>query len=436
MKRIISALIIFFSVTAYSQYYSGEIGFGYLSIPVSPLSQSFSTAGAAALERAGDLINPASLYFYTDGNEATMNYMNYIAGSHFGMFSYTNSGSQVLLKYFNSGLIEKRDSLNTDLGTYSANVIILNYSKAFLFKEKFIFGAGVNLGVENITEYNGIEGSFDLGFIYKNIYSDFLNIGVNATNLGVLYDFESSSAAPAKIVAGVSISKEDMPFAVYIDVGKIIDRKIFYAAGMEFFLIRPQTAVQSENADITSVTSSALSDIEVDIKLDSLDNAEVSDTAIDLSENEISLENRSDTLIQADTLAILQDTLKTENGTDENEYTSYADFLEDEEKKIESSVEENKEIVKTQNEAETLPEETLLSPKIESKNNILNPLAFSVIWGFSSDRQELSMGYGTDLLAGFTAGFRMSYKMASVNYSVKMWGELELSQSLGLGFRF
>ncbi|MDD3803569.1 MAG: hypothetical protein PHW02_04165 [bacterium] len=438
MKRVIllSSLLLIY-LTSYAQYYSGEMGFNYLNIPISPSSQSFSTAGAAALERDGDMINPASLLLCKD-DKASINYMNYIAGSHFGLFTYNLGGSQIFLKYFNSGLIERRDSLNTDLGTYSANAVMANYSKAFRISDKMTLGAGINLGFENITDYKGLAASFDLGFIFRNIYSDFLSAGVNVTNLGALYDFTETSLSPAKVVAGVSISKEDMPFAVYIDAGKILDRKYFYAAGMEFFLVR---ARENYSADIT-----------LDISLP-IENESLKDTSETTFNNEINVPNKdslvTDTLNvneafefeapETDSLSVVQDESESIAEADTaDEYQSYADYLEDA-KADSATVEENaKEMVANadSNIIDNQEDKETVKTITARKKSFMDPFAFSFRWGFSSDREDLTVGYGSDLLAGFSAGFRMSYENVSVSYSAKMWGQLGVTQSLGIGFSF
>lgn len=452
MKRMIFLIILLFSISAFSQYYSGEIGFNYLNVAIAPSSQSFSTAGAAAIERVGDCINPASLYFYREGNETSVNYMNYLAGSHFGLMSYYFSKSQIYLKYFNSGLIERRDSLNTDLGTYTANVLMMNYSKSFLLNEKMIYGFGINLGIENITEYNGISASFDIGFIYKNLYSDFLSAGINISNIGLVYDFEEKSMTPAKIVAGISISKEDMPFAIYIDAGKIIDREYFYAGGMEFYLIRSKTEEKDDVAPLkdikVSVSDIPKESLEVsytDIEAESSNAISISliDTVSLLDTLNVSMqeEKTNDSLTPVDSMSISSqtemktDTIKKEEET--YEYKSYADYLEDE---LNDTLLSKENIL--------FEDTTVISDEIKSveqteqiythmkKISVMDPLTFSFRWGFSSDREQLTMGYGSDLFAGLTTGFKMSYETVSVNYTIKMWGELGTTQTIGLDFRF
>ncbi|MGE3062841.1 MAG: hypothetical protein AB7T10_04325 [bacterium] len=429
MKKIflISSLILGF-LSVFAQYYSGEMGFNYLNIPISPSSQAFSTAGAAAISGSGDLINPASL-FYCNSDKVSVNYMNYIAGSHFGLLTYAFDKSQVYLKYFNSGFMERRDSLNTDLGEYSANVIIANYSKSFLLSEKIIVGAGISAGMQNITDYKDVAGSVDLGIIYRNIYSDFLSAGISILNLGAVYDFEETSMTPAKFVAGVAIAKDDMPFAVYIDAGKILDKKYFYAAGMEFFLIRHR----KPDVENVSIVNTIPPDSEVSV----LPADSAPDTTVYSAENietdtaALASLNPSDS-IPADTSLVLN----SEIISDTNEaYQSYADYLDAEAADDSTKIPLDESLDKKKNSAETIKEEEPLSIAVRKKS-LMDPFAFSFKWGFSSDREELMMGYGSDLLAGFTAGFRMSYNSISVNYSAKMWGQLGITQTLGIGFSF
>jgi len=435
VKRLILLLITLISFSLYAQFYTGEMGFNYLNIPVSPSSQAFSTAGAAATGRTGDLINPASLCAYAEDRVFGVNYMNYIAGSHFGLFSYSFGQSQAFIKYFNSGAIERRDSLNTDLGTYSANVVILNFSRAFSITEKMKAGAGVNIGVENITEYNGAAGTIDAGFIYKNIYSDFLSAGISIMNLGAVYDFEETSMTPARITAGIAIGKDDMPFAVYADAGKILDSKYFYAAGMEFFLVRPVKAVPEQVSFQSSTDSNLLPETPIVPEAESqmllpADSAAADSTPL-LSADTLP-SAPSDTVLTA-MPPVLADTAALQAA---DEYQSYADYLDEETKK-----EELPEVTETMNadtaSATNESESTAVAPKPAVRNKgVFDPLAFSFRWGFSSDRENLRVGYGSDLFAGLTAGFKISYDRIRIDYSAKMWGQLGVSQSFGLGFTF
>uniref|UniRef100_A0A7C3J5H5 DUF5723 domain-containing protein n=1 Tax=candidate division WOR-3 bacterium TaxID=2052148 RepID=A0A7C3J5H5_UNCW3 len=409
MKKFILLFIsIYFSILIFPAFYSGDLGLYFLNIPVDPLSQAYSTTSSAVKGRSGDLINPASLYSTKNENTFSFTYMPFLVSSHFGLFTYNFKSSQILLKYFNSGVMERRDSLNNDLGEFFSSDLLLEYSTSFKIKKNLYVGGGLNLGLEKVLEYNSLFSSLNLGLIYEKVYFDFLNLGFQILNVGGVYNFEKSSLTPAKFVLGFSIDKEDMPFSVNLDVGKILDRKYFYSFALKFSLIRPnyqKNVVKEEKVGI-------------------LDTSRV-DTLLIVKKDSFELEKISDTILTVTTDSFA-DTLKSEDKTDK-EYKSYAEFLDEKNDSIENVVKEEKTENYVKKSEDKLP---------EVKKNIFSPLSLDIILGVSSDRTDLQLGYPTDLTSALTAGFKLSYNNVSVLWSSKFWGELGVSQSIGLKMSF
>lgn len=435
MKKYFLTLFLIFSfrIFIYPVLYTGDLGFSFMNIPVDPMSLAYSTTSASVVGRTGDLINPASLNL-ENKNSFFFAYMPFLVSSHFGIIGYTFSGSQVMLKYFNSGSMERRDSLNTDLGEFFSSDILLEYSKSFKMKDNLRFGAGINFGMENVLDYNALISSFSFGIIYEKVYDDFLNIGCQILNLGAGYDFEKISPTPAKFIVGLSVSKDDMPFSVNFDVGKILDRKYFYSFALKFSIVKPTVEPTVENLDNNilkdepdkneSSTDFFTDSMKINLTYDQL--KELQDTSvadsikIDTIRTVQLEEHRDSSTIDSTKL----DTL-TIDKTDNQNYTSYSDFLE----------QENKEKSQTQIQTKTL-EDNKLPEKKMGKKNIFSPLKLDLILGISSDRTELQLGYATDLTSALTAGFLIGYNNISILWSSKFWGELGISQSIGMRLSF
>lgn len=398
-------LILFLSTLIFPNFFSGDIGYYFLNIPVDPISQAYSTTSSAILGRNGDLINPASLYTETRENTFSFTYMPFLISSHFGLFTYNFNSSQILLKYFNSGVMERRDSLNNDLGEFFSSDLLIEFSKSFRLNEKLYVGGGLNAGLEKVLDYNSIFSSLNFGLIYRNLYLDLLNVGFQILNLGVGYDFEKPSVTPLKVVLGFSVGKEEMPFSVNMDIGKILDRKYFYSFALKFSLIRPPLEKKTTQQ----------SNIENNFEQESFkDNFVLNDDTSNLFYDTLKITGNDS----------LKDTLTMDSNIENKGFESYADYLNEEKKDTLKNLTENEPVEKKEN------------LKITEKKNIFSPLALDLIFGISSDRSELQLGYATDLSAALTAGFKLSYKNISVLYSSKFWGELGLSQSIGIKMSF
>lgn len=411
MKKFFYTILILFSFCViFSDFSSSDLGYYFMNIPVDPISQAYSTTSAAITGRTGDLINPASIYNQKEENTFSFTYMPFLVSSHFGLFTYNFKSSQILIKYFNSGVMERRDSLNNDLGEFFSSDLLLEFSKSFRINENLYVGGGLNAGLEKVLEYNSIFSSLNLGLIYERFYFDFLNVGFQVLNLGGAYNFEKTTLTPLKVVCGISFGKENMPFSVNMDFGKILDRKYFYSFALKFSLIRPQ--LEKTTTQKTSIENNV---IQTSFVYDSVLNGDTSKIVQDTL--------YFDSLNVAETDS-LSDTLIANSQNETKFFESYADFLNEEKKDTLENVVDNQPVEK---------KETV---EIAEKKNIFFPLALDLIFGVSSDRNELQLGYATDISSALTAGFKLSYKNISVLWSSKFWGELGVSQSIGIKMSF
>ncbi|MEO0304759.1 MAG: hypothetical protein ABIM64_05805, partial [candidate division WOR-3 bacterium] len=215
------------------------------------------------------------------------------------------------------------------------------------------------------------------------------------------------SITPLKVVLGFSLGKDEMPFSANMDLGKIVDRKYFYSFALKFSLIRPPLEKK-----LTQQSNTQHYFEQTTVKDDVVLNDDTSNIFQDSLSSDIFNTSNNDSLL--DTLT-----------TDQNKgFESYADFLDEEKKDTLDNLSEKKSV------------ETKENIKISEKKNIFSPLALDLIFGVSSDRNELQLGYATDISAALTAGFKLSYKNVSVLWSSKFWGELGVSQSIGIKMSF
>lgn len=435
MKNLFAILaVVTASLSLSAQTGGGEMPFTFINIPVSPVSQALSTASAARSSSEGDIINPASLGF-NENRQAVFTYQSYLVSSYFGLVEYSDGSMKAYLKYFNSGSMERRDSLNNYIGDFALNMLYAKFEKAFRINDNMYWGAGVLAGAESSVDYNNAAAAAGAGIIYRG-YKDFLNFGFYADNLGVSYCNSSAEMLPARVLLGVGIEKENVPVSVYIDAGKILDRDYFYAAGVEIDFTKGKTK-KRETADEAS--AEAITDIPEIEAVNEQENLDLS-AAVDSASAD------ADTVL-ASAAEEAKDSveLKNDNTEEKVEYQSYAEWIAAEEAKKDSveTADALKEI-----KGETESSEKSKSTELVEKNTIevkkeavkgpafTDDIKFIVRGGFSSDREELQMGTGLDLVAGLTAGFTLGYRNIAVDYSVKQFGEVGVTHSIGIKYGF
>ena len=452
MKKVFIILLILSSLIVYAQYSPGELPFTYINVATTPLSSALSMSSAAVTSPHRDIFNPASTAFNTINNDLYIAYTSHFAASHFGYIEYNMDKMRFGIKYFNSGTMEQRDSLNNYIGDFSGNTILFNYSYGYSINSDIHLGISSLIGVENIIDYNQFAGALSVGIIYTGI-NDFINLGLYAGNVGVSYANADYTVLPARIIGGFALKNDELPVSIYIDAGKILDSKYFYSVGIELNVMKKQKTIIEE--DITNYNGdNNIIETATIFTEEKKDNEEISDT-LNIEKTEKGIEDIADpeavlkevavvidsVIVEvsiADSIVIKKeipdsvitkldiadDSTKTE---DEEEYLSYADYLEQME-------EESDKAGKADN-VEKADEQ----PKVETKKQkvtFVNDMSFVLRGGISSDKQMLQSGTSLDLVAGLSGGFGISYKNIEIDYAAKFWGELGIGHSIGLKMVF
>lgn len=427
MRNILSILLIICAISIWAQYSPGELPFTYINIAVSPISSALSMSGAAAQSPHRDIFNPASAAFNSDANDLYFSYTSHFASTHLGYFEYNMPSMRIGLKYFNSGSMERRDSLNNYIGDFSDNTLLLTYTYGYRVNEKISVGISALAGIENMADFNQYAGALSAGAIYR--FNEMIAMGVYAGNAGIAYS-SSMDILPARVIGGVKIGSENTPINLYIDAGKILDSDYFYSAGAQLHVLRSTDNPSVEQGVLEYSKSEGIINMEDTIQYEAMEK----DSIILPEDRPDSMETVSNlpALETADSIAagIEADTLSEE---DEESFMSYADYLENQEKdkneKLEAEDEEGTEAVLEENadaKKQDKEEET------DRRESIMDQFGFVLRGGVSSDKQLLQSGTSLDLVAGLSAGFGLSFKNYQVDYAAKFWGELGIGHSIGV----
>ncbi len=451
MKKIFMILLILYSLTVYAQYSPGELPFTYINVATTPLSSALSMTSAAVISPHRDIFNPASTAFNTVNNDLYIAYTSHFAASHFGYIEYNIEKMRFGIKYFNSGTMEERDSLNNYIGDFSGNTILFNYSYGYSINNDFHLGVSALVGIENIIDYNQFAGALSAGIIYTGL-NDFIQLGLYAGNVGSSYESSIKTILPARIIGGFALQNDELPVSIYIDGGKILDSDYFYSVGVELKVLKKEkNIIENDIADyngdtnITETTTIFTEEKRVEEEITDTLNIERTEEKIeDISDPEVVIKEKlvidsvivevsiADSLVIKEEipdsliteLDIIDDSIKTEEG---KEYLSYADYLEQMEEKADNGDESD--------DLESVDDQ----PKVEVKKQkatFINDIGFVLRGGVSSDKQMLRSGTSLDLVAGLSGGFGISYKNIEIDYAAKFWGELGIGHSIGIKLVF
>ena len=451
MKTISLILAIFIGLTLFA-YSPGQLPFTYLNIPVSPVSTALSSAGSVLRQSNADIVNPA-VYADIDRDQVYFSYLSHIAGTHMGFLSYNTDMFSLSVKYFNSGIMELRDSFNTYMGDFSDNTIFVTGGTGMEIMEQLYAGFSITAGIEKITDYQQYCAGFSGGIIYRKF--DFIDLGLYVQNAGIRYSSDSDSRdtdmLPARIIAGAGLNEDDLPISVYIDVGKILDDDYFYAAGFEFNLISKKENTDNERGvkTVLDVRAEINENMESDYAY-SLDTQYPDTFEESVSPDTAGMQSQpDDSTAESDPLDI------EDNGAEYMSYADYLDALEEDtengEKEVQDDDQEAESIGETEDEKQIMDNEEIKKQEEEDAGSasritqneeqyggksFADDIEFVIRGGFSSDRTDLQSGTSTDLTAGLTAGFGISYSSITVDYAAKFWGELGMGHSVGVRIEF
>jgi len=219
--------------------------------------------GARAVAMGGaftGLANDATALYYNPAGLTTFERDNFIAGYHnyfedlqsgvvgyFRKASFGTLGAHVT--YLNYGEFVETDGAGNVLGEFSGGDLMFGVSYAREYNSMFSFGATAKFIYEKLEDYSASGVAIDLGarfeteeldsrgFDRKNKFTAGImiqNLGTTVSDLG-----DESYSLPLMLRGGGSAQLEGLPLVFTGDVILPTDNDIHFAAGAEYFELKP-----------------------------------------------------------------------------------------------------------------------------------------------------------------------------------------------------
>jgi hypothetical protein len=222
MKMIRIALLYTFLVLSTAMLAQNGAYQTFKFINMNPSAKALAMGGARVSQSDNDLnstlLNPALLN-NQNNQQASINYLNYIGDSHFGLFNYARQQKfgmlQASILYFSGGKFVQTDETSTITGSFRANetAFICSWSKQL--DSVLSVGASVKYLHSALETYRSNGLAFDLGASYKHPNQQF-TAGIVAKNIGFQMKTYAGNRAnlPLDVQAGLSYRFEHVPFRV------------------------------------------------------------------------------------------------------------------------------------------------------------------------------------------------------------------------------
>lgn len=218
MKR--GLIIIGLSLGVLSNAQDGTSVYNFLNLPVSPRQ---AVLGDAVSVRDYDqnfaVVNPALLNLEMD-SRVSVNYANYLAGSHYGTISYAKDleyGHHIVAnaRYLDYGSMPRTDEYGNTNGQFSAMDASVGVGYAYQFEDEWTIGGNLNLISSKIDTYNSMAVSGNIAAAYSRKQSkETLTFVVR--NLG--YQFKTYNGyretLPVRIDLGYTKIFDQLPVAL------------------------------------------------------------------------------------------------------------------------------------------------------------------------------------------------------------------------------
>lgn len=235
MSRHLLSILAFFLPILASAQVGGKYTYSFLDMPatakITSMGGNLITFKDNDPGQASD--NPSLLNSSMD-NTVVLSYMSYFAGINNGFASYTFHNKlgtfNTALKYIDYGTFREADAGNNELGTFSANEMVLIGGYGRQIDSSFSVGANYKLIYSNLYLYNSFGMAFDLSASYE-IKKYYLLATMVVRNVGFQlkpYVPGEQQALPADIQFGVSKSFERMPFKFSFVVHQLAKGRLTY----------------------------------------------------------------------------------------------------------------------------------------------------------------------------------------------------------------
>ncbi|HUI08777.1 MAG TPA: PorV/PorQ family protein [Bacteroidota bacterium] len=219
---------------------TGTAGATELTIPVG--GRGVALGGSYMVFASGvDALyyNPAGLSGQTNGVEAEVSSMNYIAdiGVVYGALGvktgdFGNLGFSIKAINFGS-IVQTTDDFPDGNGqTYSPTFITMGVTYSKALTDRIAFGFTANLVTERILEMSASGASFDIGLQYKNLGVQGLDLAVAVKNIGPSMTFAGSnllttatSATGNRGAQNYSINAASFDLPSLMEIGLVYTKK-------------------------------------------------------------------------------------------------------------------------------------------------------------------------------------------------------------------
>ncbi len=185
--------------------------------------------------------NPAALSSI-NGKAATFDYVNSALDiqSGFGAYVQDFGGGKVALafQYQDYGSFETTDALGTELGSFSANSLVLTAAYSQKYTDELSVGGAVKFIHSGIDVYSTSGFAADLALFYDAPIFGGLQVGGGVFNLGKATSafIETKESMPTRFEIGVSKRLAHLPLQYSLTAQKYLDDDFYFAAGGEFRL--------------------------------------------------------------------------------------------------------------------------------------------------------------------------------------------------------
>ena len=228
MKKWILILFLITSTLSFAQV-GGERVFNFLNVSTSARQ---SALGGETLTLVNDinqpLWNPSLINAELD-NQASLNYVDFLADISYGSFSVAHLFNRRLgtihagITYVNYGKFIAADEDGTETGTFKARDLAFQVGYSYTLPwEGFVVGANLKLISSSIENYTSSGIAADIGFTYYNAFKPYMFTAV-IRNIGYQTDAfdEVREKLPLEIAFGASYKLENVPLQWHLTINNL-----------------------------------------------------------------------------------------------------------------------------------------------------------------------------------------------------------------------
>ena len=237
MKRILAILFSLFCGNVIYAQVGGSYTYAFMDLPatarITAMGGNLITFKDSDPGQAAD--NPSLLNYKMD-KTMVLSYMSYFAGINNGFASYAFDNKlgtfNTSIKYLDYGSFREADAGNNEIGTFTANEMVLTTGYGRAIDSSFTVGANAKLIYSNLYLYYSVGFAVDLAASYE-IKKSLFHATMLIKNMGVQlkpYVPGDQEPLPFDVQFGISKSFKNMPFKFSIVAHNLGRGKLTYSA--------------------------------------------------------------------------------------------------------------------------------------------------------------------------------------------------------------